>query len=878
MDTLRELNPTEPFPKEHHEVPRSFSDRSRTPSTPLSETPGHQHHGPGECHPLPLPFENSKACSKIASPATDFPPSPPLESPPAGITMASLPLTPSHSPNESFASCSRSQPTAFDVGQSIPRLNDYCAELKALMGSDEMGSSGINMAGTGNIDGNAIDMDSKNSPSNPSHPDDGDFELSNDAGTPDDRQPYRHGQIGAFRHFPRFDQASRPIVSDNWRAKSAADSARPQLASLMTGSNAGSLSNPLSPVTPGHARLQGQDQMETRSLQQQPRSPFVYTPMRSPLAAPSNPNIAAFAQPSPNPPPTPVSLSTPITMAFPGRGGGGYDHAHHSSAGSFGTTTSNGYSPTAAANGNGNADTTPTYASTDLIARQISSLGLRSGNTQVNNNNYASSNGTSQMTTTGNGFGHGTAATLAVSVAPDTLGYCFVRPNGTRTRLVPVDMLPYQLEGIPAQENGNERLVALPVPAGVGADGRSSNSQVLRAAVSSPPAGTGSGGDAIQSQIDRILAAPSHPPSPPHHHHNNNPHGNPHTTTSNSHPLTTSQQHHNTTTMTPSGSKKMKIYCDKWVHEGVCAFTQQGCKYKHEMPSDKATQHQLGLFLGYPVWWKRRQGELARATQPASASSVSGSGLGGGEGGRGVRLLPAAGSASASALGGGFGSRPGSRLAAGSGFVGGSGVGAVGDEREDGEVVVENRRGLLSAQALHRGATITGGLAASRWSDGLHNPSGNSTSTSNEPGFARDRLLRPSWRTDSPRGYAENGLQSYDGAGTGGSLDCRELVQYRVSAAEHERGTRLLTGTSTNTPTGQFVHAGTPTDTRTWPWEEQHYTRRASQTQQYRPQIPSNTGTSSFGTACAFGKFPLNTLTYPYSCLGNPPSRLPHNP
>jgi hypothetical protein len=265
----------------------------------------------------------------------------------------------------------------------------------------------------------------------------------------------------------------------------------------VTGSNPGSLSNPLSPVTPGH-RLQAQDQTETRSLQQQqqqqqPRSPFVYTPVRSPLAAPSSPNIAGFAQPSPNPPPTPVSLSTPITMAFPGRPGGGYGHGHHSSAGSFGTAASNGYSPPAAANGNGNgnanADSTPTSASTDLVTRQIGNLGLRNGaNTQVNNNNYARSNGTSQLTTTtGNGFGHGhgtAAATFAVSVAPDTLGYCFVRPDGTRTRLVPVDMLPYPLEGIPAQENGNDRLVVLPVPGGVGADGRSSNSQVLRAVVS----------------------------------------------------------------------------------------------------------------------------------------------------------------------------------------------------------------------------------------------------------------------------------------------------------------------------------------------------------------------------------------------------------
>ena len=48
------------------------------------------------------------------------------------------------------------------------------------------------------------------------------------------------------------------------------------------------------------------------------------------------------------------------------------------------------------------------------------------------------------------------------------------------------------------------------------------------------------------------------------------------------------------------------------MHEGVCAFTQQGCKYKHEMPSDKLTQHQLGLFHGYPQWWRKHQADLSR--------------------------------------------------------------------------------------------------------------------------------------------------------------------------------------------------------------------------------------------------------------------------
>lgn len=72
---------------------------------------------------------------------------------------------------------------------------------------------------------------------------------------------------------------------------------------------------------------------------------------------------------------------------------------------------------------------------------------------------------------------------------------------------------------------------------------------------------------------------------------------------------------------TPSGGggpihrppqRRNKVYCDKWVHEGVCAFTQQGCKYKHEMPFDKATQHALGLFHGLPAWWKKHQADLAR--------------------------------------------------------------------------------------------------------------------------------------------------------------------------------------------------------------------------------------------------------------------------
>jgi hypothetical protein len=43
------------------------------------------------------------------------------------------------------------------------------------------------------------------------------------------------------------------------------------------------------------------------------------------------------------------------------------------------------------------------------------------------------------------------------------------------------------------------------------------------------------------------------------------------------------------------------------------------------MPSDKVTQHQLGLFHGYPQWWKKHQADLARQRE-APLESPSGGG------------------------------------------------------------------------------------------------------------------------------------------------------------------------------------------------------------------------------------------------------------
>lgn len=71
-----------------------------------------------------------------------------------------------------------------------------------------------------------------------------------------------------------------------------------------------------------------------------------------------------------------------------------------------------------------------------------------------------------------------------------------------------------------------------------------------------------------------------------------------------------------------------------WIHEGRCAFTQTGCKFKHEMPLDEASQKALGLFQGLPAWYKKQQEEQKSAwasrenssseTSPTEASSSPG--------------------------------------------------------------------------------------------------------------------------------------------------------------------------------------------------------------------------------------------------------------
>ncbi|KAI1389567.1 uncharacterized protein F4822DRAFT_205170 [Hypoxylon trugodes] len=268
--------------------------------------------------------------------------------------------------------------------------------------------------------------------------------------------------------------------------------------------------------------------------------------------------------------------------------------------------------------------------------------------------------------------------------------YCFDRGNGQYTRLIPADMLP-PLEDIPALQQGCTGMIVLPMPRGLSPSGRSSNTEtvVLRSSPTTPS----SPSDNIQvsnnrlpearyriqelSRIDNIVA--STPSTPTHHHHTSSslsgsfsglnlgaptslaattalvPVSMAATTAtvavpsiggpSHQHYHSHSHPHGNTHNHQGQNQpqRRPKIYCDKWVHEGVCAFTQQGCKYKHEMPFDKVTQHQLGLFHGFPAWWKKHQADLSRqrdaalpmaGEEPARLSSDNGPFMGrGGNGG-----------------------------------------------------------------------------------------------------------------------------------------------------------------------------------------------------------------------------------------------------
>ncbi|KAH7384638.1 hypothetical protein BKA66DRAFT_416894, partial [Pyrenochaeta sp. MPI-SDFR-AT-0127] len=59
----------------------------------------------------------------------------------------------------------------------------------------------------------------------------------------------------------------------------------------------------------------------------------------------------------------------------------------------------------------------------------------------------------------------------------------------------------------------------------------------------------------------------------------------------------------------PDPSKKE--YCTHWIKTGECAFISIGCKYKHEMPTVEKLRD-LGFTQGMPRWWKEKSAIAAR--------------------------------------------------------------------------------------------------------------------------------------------------------------------------------------------------------------------------------------------------------------------------
>ncbi|KAF7679885.1 hypothetical protein GT037_001536 [Alternaria burnsii] len=59
----------------------------------------------------------------------------------------------------------------------------------------------------------------------------------------------------------------------------------------------------------------------------------------------------------------------------------------------------------------------------------------------------------------------------------------------------------------------------------------------------------------------------------------------------------------------PDPSKKE--YCTHWIQTGECSFAAMGCKFKHEMPGIEKLR-ELGFVRGIPRWWKEKTAIVSR--------------------------------------------------------------------------------------------------------------------------------------------------------------------------------------------------------------------------------------------------------------------------
>ncbi|CAD6500655.1 BgTH12-06364 [Blumeria graminis f. sp. triticale] len=236
--------------------------------------------------------------------------------------------------------------------------------------------------------------------------------------------------------------------------------------------------------------------------------------------------------------------------------------------------------------GNGNQNVPPRSAHSETLSlksnTQFSDARVCKGDNNYIYHGVQDPNGSNSTNVTLSSFRPG-------SVKPNetqlnlAFAYGIRRPDGRVTRLIRADHLNSSAMNphIP-QWQTEEGLIILPEPRQPSPDRRHGYDPIvsqeeineINCLATSDPGEDMRNLDKTQSQIDAIIST--------------NKHGG-----------------RSSSVSTSLSGRRQKIYCDKWVHEGVCAFTQVGCKFKHEMPNDKATQISLGLNHGYPNWYRR---------------------------------------------------------------------------------------------------------------------------------------------------------------------------------------------------------------------------------------------------------------------------------
>lgn len=63
-----------------------------------------------------------------------------------------------------------------------------------------------------------------------------------------------------------------------------------------------------------------------------------------------------------------------------------------------------------------------------------------------------------------------------------------------------------------------------------------------------------------------------------------------------------------------------KVYCSFWLRKGECDYAQQGCMYKHEMPTSLETLRQCG-HTDIPRWYQQHYGVFSLAAVPGSGAA-----------------------------------------------------------------------------------------------------------------------------------------------------------------------------------------------------------------------------------------------------------------